>query len=179
MIFSAPASWASGKQALPACSGSRTRSQHRHRSAERAEPTRPARLLLFPASRQEGTARRIGSRQQGPRLLPPLLRVATHSCLATRTSALHLAPGQASHTRRGGTVMFYQHPGEGQGPEASRGRPRAWAFTANWERTATPCHRPPPVLTWSHPGKSLLVETHGLACPWLQHTASTPSEPSR
>lgn len=45
------------------------------------------------------------------------------------------APGQASHTWPEGTVTVYQNPGEGQGPEVTRGRPSAWSFTVNWERT--------------------------------------------
>ena len=79
---------------------------------------------------------------------PPLLQVTTQSCLTMTASAVHLAPGQASHTWRGGTVSFYQHPGKGQGPEVTRGRPRTWAFATNWERTATP-------------GTGLLQSSHG------------------
>lgn len=45
------------------------------------------------------------------------------------------APGQASHTWPEGTVTVYQNPGEEQGPEVTRGRPSAWSFTVNWERT--------------------------------------------
>lgn len=66
--------------------------------------------------------------------------------------------------------MVYQYPG--QGPRGHEGQTERLVLHSQLGK-----NRPPPVLTRSHPGKSLLVETHGLACSWLQHMASTPSEP--
>ena len=86
-------------------------------------------------------------------------------------------PGLSHLAGRNGLVL--STPRKRTRPRGHQGQTAHLGLCNKLGKNSNPWHRPPPVLTRSHPGKSLLMETHGLACSWLQHTASTPSEPSR